>query len=117
MSLPYKEKDLLLTAAIEFNKLIGKKIELILGRKGKSEKIVILFQSCDFHHLVGLHKLKDIPVVLKRPAKQVFYNILNKRICIADINKSAFFDMIINRLEIISQINDIFTKKSKSSAF
>ena len=103
-------QDLLQVAASEFNKLIGKKVKLILGRKGRSEEVTIVFDSSDFHHLAGLHKLKDIQVVYKKNAKLVFNDILKGEISINDITKSTFFPDIAERIEIISQINDIFTK-------
>ena len=53
-------QDLLQVAASEFNKLIGKKVKLTLGRKGRSEEVTIVFDSSDFHHLAGLHKLKEL---------------------------------------------------------
>ncbi|UZN42458.1 PBECR4 domain-containing protein [Lactobacillus sp. IBH004] len=105
-----REQDLLQVAASEFNKLIGKKVKLILGRKGRSEEVTIVFDSSDFHYLAGLHKLKDIQVVYKKNAKLVFNDILKGEIGINDITKSTFFSVIAERIEIISQINDIFTK-------
>lgn len=32
---------------------------MIVGRKGKTLDFTITFDPADFHHLAGLHKLKD----------------------------------------------------------
>lgn len=117
MLLPCEEKDLLFSAATEFNKLVGKRIELTLGRKRLSEKVVILFDPKGFHHLVGLHKLSDIPPVSKPATNNIFNDILNRKICITDIKKSTHFNEITDRLEIVNQINDIFTKDNHAFKF
>ncbi|WEV51431.1 PBECR4 domain-containing protein [Lactobacillus sp. ESL0731] len=106
------ETDLLISAAREYEKLLGKEIKMVLGRKGKSEIITLLFDSSDFYHLAGLHKLADIRDIYRGEATDIFDKIVSGRIDISNINRSVFFDNIIERLEILSQINDLFTKSN-----
>ena len=51
--------DLLLQCALEFEKLIPYQYHIMVGRKGKSLEFTISFERSDFHHLAGLHKLRD----------------------------------------------------------
>ncbi|WEV43921.1 PBECR4 domain-containing protein [Lactobacillus sp. ESL0684] len=79
MMVEKSEKDLLITAAREYEKLIDKKIKMILGHKGKSESVTILFDASDFHHLAGLHKLTEYR---KKPGNQpVFLYNLSQKSC------------------------------------
>ena len=54
--------DLLQKCAVAFNRLTGYQYRFTLGRKGKLKEIVLGFGETDFHHLAGLHKLKDINI-------------------------------------------------------
>lgn len=42
-----------------FEKLLEIQYRIIIGRKGKTVELVIGFSKLDFHHLMGLGKLKD----------------------------------------------------------
>ncbi|WEV37028.1 PBECR4 domain-containing protein [Lactobacillus sp. ESL0677] len=102
--------DLLRKVAVEYNKLIGKEIEFTLGHKNRKSVVTVMFTPSDFHHLAGLHKLTDIQAVYKQSAEIVFNKIVAGEICLGDINRSVYFAKIEERLEILSQINDIFTR-------
>lgn len=51
--------DLLQQCARNFEKLLPYQYHMIVGRKGKTLDFTITFDPADFHHLAGLHKLKD----------------------------------------------------------
>lgn len=77
--------------------LSGKRFELTVERKNEQRKIELLFLPRHFHHLMGWHKLKDIPR-LRKATESVYREILSKKITDADIQKSVYFDQIRERL-------------------
>lgn len=90
--------DILLQCAQVFSRLLDYQYCFTLGRKGKLKEIVLGFGETDFHHLVGLHKLKDINI--SRDNRQtVFRDILEGRITYPTIEKSAFVEESRIRLE------------------
>ena len=54
--------DKLKISAEGFHSLLDTQYHLIIGRKGKSVDITIEFKPIDFHHLMGLGKLKDLRI-------------------------------------------------------
>ncbi|MCL1810304.1 MAG: PBECR4 domain-containing protein [Clostridiales bacterium] len=54
--------DKLLACAKSFEKLFDINYHIIIGRKGKAVDLKIGFEPLDFHHLVGIHKLKDLRI-------------------------------------------------------
>ncbi|MCI9361287.1 MAG: hypothetical protein HFG65_10075 [Hungatella sp.] len=58
--------DLLQKCAQEFDRLVLYQYHIIIGRKGKTLEFTISFDRADFHHLAGLHKLRD-NVILSSP--------------------------------------------------
>ncbi|EOS8131580.1 hypothetical protein CCH77_RS10360, partial [Enterococcus faecium] len=92
------ENDLLYEAARSYQELLDYKINLVIGRKGQKEIVTIIFDETHFHHLAGLHKLKDINQIYKQQAKIAYRNILKKQITIEQILPSSFFSQIEDRL-------------------
>lgn len=70
-----------------------------LGRKGKRKEITLGFSETDFHHLVGLHKLKDMEIA-RANRYSVFKEILAGHITYKTLTKSEFFDRISSRIQI-----------------
>lgn len=54
--------DHLQKCALAFEHLLDINYHIIIGRKGKSVELNILFDPIEFHHLIGLHKLRDLRV-------------------------------------------------------
>lgn len=52
--------DLLQECALAFQSLLVYEYHFLIGRKGQLKEFYLTFQKADFHHLAGLHKLKDI---------------------------------------------------------
>jgi hypothetical protein len=52
--------DIIQECAFAFQKLLSYEYHFVIGRKGKMKEFYLNFNKADFHHLVGLHKLKDI---------------------------------------------------------
>ena len=98
--------DKLLTAAQFYNsELNGRNFHLKAGKKGNIIEFDIKFTSEHFHHLAGLHKLKDLTQVQGKKA-YIFNRILNGKITIDDIKKSEFFPEIENRLNNFCEIKE-----------
>ena len=81
--------DLLLECASAFQGLLNYQYAFVLGRKGKNTEVRLGFSETDFHHLVGLHKLKDISIA-RANRQQVFRDILAGRITYDTLEKSAY---------------------------
>ena len=80
---------------------------LIIGRKGKSVDITIEFKPIDFHHLMGLGKLKDLRIATQN-RESVYFGILNGTITYPSICKSRYIGQIENRFTPLSYIEQIF---------
>ena len=90
--------DLLMECASVFKNLMNYQYRFTLGRKGKLKVITLGFSETDFHHLVGLHKLRDTEVA-RANRGAVFRAILSGRITYATIIKSTFIEEILSRLQ------------------
>ncbi|MCD7967849.1 MAG: PBECR4 domain-containing protein [Clostridiaceae bacterium] len=95
--------DLLLKCAVTFKQLMNFQYCFILGRKGQLKEIVLSFSETDFHHLVGLHKLKDIDIA-RANRSFVFRDILAGRITYDTLMKSVFIDEILSRLQTFPKL-------------
>lgn len=95
--------DLLLECAATLKKLMNFQYCFTLGRKGQLKEIVLSFSETDFHHLVGLHKLKDITIA-RANRSFVFRDILAGRITYDTLMKSIFIDEILSRLQTFPKL-------------
>ena len=86
--------------------LEGKKFLLRAGKKGQVLELKIFFGAEHFKHLMGLHKLKDLPVIQKSSSEILYKRILNNQITLADISKSEYFSEMSDRLGSFHQIKD-----------
>ncbi|MBC2140668.1 PBECR4 domain-containing protein [Listeria innocua] len=103
--------DLLYESACIFNNLIKSEIVFVLGRKGESLKVKLIFHETDFFHLAGLHKMDDISLI-KEKAKGVCVAILQNRLTYKDIENSTKIDSVNERLHIIKSLIDIFSQEN-----
>lgn len=101
------ETDMLLTAAKKYQSLIGSKLVVTVGRKGKQEEIIIAFEAADFCHLAGLHKLKDIQALKGYNTSTILERILNQKLTNEMIIKSSFYGQIEERLKIVSEFPEV----------
>lgn len=95
--------DLLLECAATLKKLMNFQYCFTLGRKGQLKEIILSFSETDFHHLVGLHKLKDITIA-RANRSFVFRDILAGRITYDTLMKSIFIDEILSRLQTFPKL-------------
>lgn len=76
--------------------------------------INLRFETNQFSHLIGLHYLTDVRQVQKTPvngAAAIYQNLKKGRICYADLQKSALFDHIANRIEYFPHVNELLEQK------
>lgn len=93
-----KTKDLLYQAVKFYeDNLAGRKFEIVAGKKNTTNIQTINFEIERFYHLLGLHKLKDIPLI-QRPARKVYHEILKGKITYNDIACSEYLQEMENRL-------------------
>lgn len=77
--------------------LANRRYQIRICRKKEERTIECLFLSQHFFHLLGLHKLTDLPF-LKRSATNIYREILSKKITYADISKSEHIGEMTDRL-------------------
>ena len=100
--------DKLLKCAKAFEKLLEIQYRTIIGRKGKTVELVTGFSKLDFHHLMGLGKLKDLRIA-KQNRGSVFDKIVNGNTTYETLTKSRYLTQIENRFEplvLIEQLLD-----------
>lgn len=89
--------DILGKAATEFNRLLGIKYEIILGKKGKTTVFSISFEKHEFYHIAGLQYLTDIRE-LKTDRAILFERIIKDDAFRQKILKSCFIEKITERI-------------------
>ncbi len=98
--------DKLLHCVQAFENLLDVQYRIVIGRKGKSIELRICFTKWDFHHLMGLGKLKDLRIA-KQNRKQVFDDIAEGKITYESVSKSRYIAQIENRFEPLAQIEHL----------
>lgn len=96
--------DLLQRCAQEFDRLIPYQYHIIIGRKGKTLEFTISFDRADFHHLAGLHKLRDNVRLQTGKRSDIMKEILDGRLTYSDIKQSSYFHEMEPRLLPLSQL-------------
>ena len=99
--------DKLIDCVIAFEKLLDIQYHIIVGRKGKATELCIGFSKLDFHHLLGLGKLKDLRVATRNRGL-VFDEILAGKITYETISKSRYLHLIENRFQPLTHIETLF---------
>ena len=101
-----EERNVLLECAKGFEKLLDIQYRIVVGRKGNDIAFSVGFDAVDFHHLAGLHKLKDLRVS-RAERETVFQKILNGEISDSDITQSRCFPAIEKRLYLFAHLENI----------
>ena len=116
--------DKLQRCALAFQKLIDTQYEIIIGRKGKTTRIVLNFSATEFVHLAGLHKLIDNEFFRTTSRKKVFDYALNGKITYDALTKSENFNLVKERIEyfeflesILDSNEIVFKYNSKKQVF
>lgn len=96
--------DLLLQSALEFQRLLNFQYYFAIGRKGKLREFTVSFDETDFHHLAGLHKLRDIARFQTGRRSEILKDILAGRLTICHTQKSVFFPEMEPRLKLLTDL-------------
>lgn len=99
--------DLLKGCAVAFQRLLGYEYHFVVGRKGQTREFYVTFQTSDFHHLAGLHKLKDIAQIQQGMREKVFENIITGEISQTLIEKSEYYEQMQGRLLPLKELEQI----------
>lgn len=106
------EKDILKEVAEYYQKILNEKDFIIqAGKNGKKIEFVLSFESSNFKHLIGLHKLKDV-AVCRENSSVLFSYILEGKVTYSDISKSRYFYDITERINNFQKIGDTLSKNS-----
>lgn len=102
--------DNLKKSADAFSSLLNIEYHIKAGKK--SDKIIdfiIDFDKADFFHLVGLHKLKDIDVLVSADIdkEDIFDKIMSEEITYEQLSKSVFFDKVKDRIDNFSKLESL----------
>lgn len=99
--------DKLVDCALAFEKLLNVEYRMIVGRKGKAVELLLGFSMLDFHHLIGLGKLKDLRLATMN-RETVFKEILKGNFSYEVIAKSRYIHLIENRFQPLMHIEQLF---------
>ena len=93
--------DKLQKCAKAFENLLEIQYRIIIGRKGKTVELVIGFSKLDFHHLMGLGKLKDLRIA-KQNRGSVFDEIITGNTTYEALTKSRGFFTVVHAGRFLS---------------
>lgn len=96
--------DLLQECAQEFDRLLEIEYHITAGRKRKTVSFIISFARSDFHHLAGLHKLRDNAKVGRGRRETIFLDILQGKLTLEQIQRSEFFPQMGSRLIYLAHL-------------
>lgn len=90
--------DLLKKCALSFQKILEYEYHFVIGRKGQLREFRLGFDMADFHHLAGLHKLKDIAQIQQGMREKIFEKILQGDISMRLLEKSSYYSQMEGRI-------------------
>ncbi len=97
-----------ITALKKYNSLLDIEYELVLGRKGRSQTISVIFDKTCWFHVGGIHYLDDTDINQNRRSLEAFYDeILNGSITEEYFRKSERYNEIADRIELLSKLDEI----------
>ena len=105
--------DKLQKCAKAFENLLEIQYRIIIGRKGKTAELVIGFSKLDFHHLMGLGKLKDLRIA-KQNRGSVFDEIITG---IMTLRRSVPFFVLYDSFSAMVRRKDSFRLHSRNPLF
>lgn len=99
--------DILRQSAQAFARLLDYEYDIVIGRKGQSVAFTLAFAPSHFHHLAGLHKLRDTVFFVTGKREKIFDKILAGKITLDDAEKSSYFHEISRRLENVARLESL----------
>lgn len=98
--------DSLQKCAKAFNQLTRYQYHFVIGRKGQTLKFMVSFEPSDFHHLAGLHKLKDHVRLQTGQRSAIFRDVLDGKYPFEQIKHSAYFSEMEQRLAPLTHLEE-----------
>ena len=114
--------DILLEAAKYYKEnLENAKFVIQAGKNDNLITFILCFNAKHFKHLLGLHKLTDIPI-MNRPSEILYHQILDGKTTYDDIKKSVHFNDIESRINNFKYLKEIilsskYLRKSNNGLF
>ena len=108
------ERDILLMAAQAYKKLTELEYHIVLGRKGNTINLDIVFMPENFYHLAGLHKLKQRYSFQQRTSAWVLEHIVGGTITSEMLQRDKNFSLLEERLcalKILEEVIDDYGTK------
>lgn len=96
--------DVLQECAAAFDRLLSYQYHIVIGRKGKLREFTITFEPGDFHHLAGLHKLRDNIRFQRGKREDIMREILAGKLTLDQARRSAFFGEMEARLKPLAEL-------------
>ena len=90
--------NLIQECAHTFQTLLNYQYHFVIGRKGQIKEFYLTFEKSDFHHLLGLHKLRDIAQIQQGMREKIFDKIIDGTISMELIEKSSYFEQMKERI-------------------
>ena len=98
--------NILQTSAIGFKDLFHKKYTIHVGHNQKELDIIFYFSAEHFHHLIGLHKLVDLPNISRQKQKKNFFRqVVDGKVSSASATDSKFYADISDRVSSFYKLN------------
>ena len=105
--------DLIKACARAFQSLLIYEYHFVIGRKGKMKEFYLRFDKADFHHLLGLHKLKDIAQIQQGKREKIFDKILCGEITEELVRKSSFYHQMKDRIIPLAGLENMLDEKEQ----
>ena len=97
----------ILAAAKTYLNLLDIEYHILLGKKKKNLSLTIAFEEMHFFHLAGFQYLEDIPDIFRSKRDVLFHKILNGVVTQKQIESSAFYPIIKERIEYLAYLEEI----------
>ena len=92
---------------MSFEALLNYEYHFIIGRKGQLKEFYLSFDRSDFHHLIGLHKLRDIAQIQQGMRGKIFDKILRGEISEELIKKSSYYEQMESRIVPLTSLEEM----------
>lgn len=103
---------MILECANKFSNLFDVKYDFLIARKGKILEFSLTFSKTDFHHIAGIHKLKDIFIAQRGSREEIFDKIIKGEINQNLIEKSDFYSEIKERISSLIHLEEMLDSEN-----
>lgn len=104
--------DLLQNAASVYNEMLDIEYLFIGGKSGILHSHILNFTPDEFKHIIGLHKLTDIPLICRSSSNNLLFAIKRNQLTLDDISTSVFYPKIKERIQNLINLPDYLNTAS-----